>query len=741
MTQDRKPGVLQRRAIAALATLAMLMIGVSGVQAKHVRVGMLWDEFGGSGEEAWGGTCMVWPGGFWKEDLGGEDYAKASGSYKGFLYGFQNFTVPDQDLSWAMTVDVPPLTVMPYYVVDRDIKNTPPANGYQLIPGVAKVYYRSNPAVVTTDGVVNNPPETADGPEDPTMPADVKLVSQWRNNAGVQTTRTIYAFANANHDDYHIWHYHFENTGKYCCGRSITVGDTSAYFSQTLHNFRHSHSFWFMDRAEGGRRTGTCCESTGDNLNNYKGHQVTSPYAPADVLSDTKVIVGQKYGMNLGTAKNYGDLRVQYAWDGDASNVIGEDSGDPDKITGRMLSPRWPGVALIHADKSVTDRSDDPDQPQRSDYDNHNRMPQINQQDLPGAYEFLYKTMSPSGPLVAGGLNNRFQQDAIREGVPYSYGAPNPKFTGSETILAVGNWELPPGEALNVIWVCAVGGIPYQETVELGNRLRLPTSDPNVLTEEARLTKYFSLEDSLFTILRRAQDMITRNVSSTADLEARLNSQLSSISSPPNAATFTVNSGVGKISMTWTAPTTRTSEVAKYRVYRARGSRVGDFPWGMVYEGTGTSFDDVGVSVGIQYFYYLVTVNAAGVESSPHMARTERGVTPSTAVATAVTDENVYVVPNPYDARYQLSTFAAQKGQPLPAFAGQVLFYGLPAKATIHIYTLDGVEIRTIQHDVQAGTEAWDLTSATGQPVVTGVYIYVVDSSAGKAIGKLVIVR
>jgi hypothetical protein len=76
----------------------------------------------------------------------------------------------------------------------------------------------------------------------------------------------------------------------------------------------------------------------------------------------------------------------------------------------------------------------------------------------------------------------------------------------------------------------------------------------------------------------------------------------------------------------------------------------------------------------------------------------------------------------------------------MPGFAENVTFYGLPAKATIVVYTLDGNQIKQIDHDA-AGTEPWDLTSDAGQPIVSGVYIYVVDSDAGKAVGKLVVVR
>ena len=727
-------GTASSSMIATLSTLVCFCFAFGSADARSARVGNLWDQFGRSGEEGWGGTTMVWPGGFWKQDLGGESFAKASCSYKGFLYGFQNFTVPDDDASWIMLPDESPGTVLPYYVVQRDIKNSPGINGLQLIPGTVELTYRSNPATVTTDGVVNNPPDNYDLPEDESLPADVRIISKWRNNAGVQTTRTVYAFAHADHDDYHIWHYNFANTGDYCCGQGLDpTANPGAQFDQTLHNFHFSHSFWFMDRAEGGRRTDQGGEHKGDNLNNYKGHNPVT-HLPEAVVSDTKEIVGALYGVNLGTGSNYGDLRVQYAWDGDGPDHPGEDSGDPDTTSGRMMSPRWPGVALIHADTAYENGADDPDQPKRSDYDNHSRMPQLLESEGPD-YEFLYKTMTPDGPLVDGGLNNRFQQDAIREGAPYAADATNVKFRGSETILSVGDWELPHGEDINVIWVSAVGGIPYQETVELGKRLRysdseLAAEDLTRLTETGRLAKYFSLEDSLFTVLRRAQNTITRDVSTLGELDARLTTQ--DVQSPPNAATFTVNSSADRIELTWTAPSTRADEVAKYRVYRARESRVGDFPWSVVYEGGATSHTDLEYGDGVAYFYYLVTVNSAGIESSPHMARTEHGVT---IASPSLIAESV-----------RPSASRLLQNAPNPFNPSTTVRYVVPAASQVRldVYDSSGRLVRTLTNEIaDAGTHTamWDGLDDALRPVASGTYFCRLVTPEHVAIVRMTLVR
>ena len=77
----------------------------------------------------------------------------------------------------------------------------------------------------------------------------------------------------------------------------------------------------------------------------------------------------------------------------------------------------------------------------------------------------------------------------------------------------------------------------------------------------------------------------------------------------------------------------------------------------------------------------------------------------------------------------------------------RVKFANLPyAKNTINIYTLSGDLVETIEHD---GTEgygeaSWNLISRNGQEVVSGIYMYVVQSEDGAFedfIGKFVVVR
>jgi hypothetical protein len=71
----------------------------------------------------------------------------------------------------------------------------------------------------------------------------------------------------------------------------------------------------------------------------------------------------------------------------------------------------------------------------------------------------------------------------------------------------------------------------------------------------------------------------------------------------------------------------------------------------------------------------------------------------------------------------------------------------LPARATIRIYTLDGDLVREIRHEpggmfTETGSVAWwDLITKNTQAVVSGIYLYAVESELGTQAGKIVIIK
>lgn len=150
---------------------------------------------------------------------------------------------------------------------------------------------------------------------------------------------------------------------------------------------------------------------------------------------------------------------------------------------------------------------------------------------------------------------------------------------------------------------------------------------------------------------------------------------------------------------------------------------------------------------GFDYAYVVTTVSEtkpAGLPGrglryeSPPVVTFDDVVVPH-AAATA-DGAGVWVVPNP---------FRWYAGWDRPRVPGDPLtrhidFMGLPrARATIKIWTLAGDFVARIDHDGTGGDgqASWDLVSRNGQDVVSGIYLFTVDSPFGQQTGRFVIVR
>jgi len=112
-------------------------------------------------------------------------------------------------------------------------------------------------------------------------------------------------------------------------------------------------------------------------------------------------------------------------------------------------------------------------------------------------------------------------------------------------------------------------------------------------------------------------------------------------------------------------------------------------------------------------------------------------VQPSTGPTTNL--EQVAVVPNPFRG--------SAEWDPAPG-ENRIHFIHLPANATVRIYTSNGELVRILTQNPGAnlggttGDLAWDTKNADGRKVVSGIYIYQVESPQGHtAKGHFVIIR
>ena len=172
---------------------------------------------------------------------------------------------------------------------------------------------------------------------------------------------------------------------------------------------------------------------------------------------------------------------------------------------------------------------------------------------------------------------------------------------------------------------------------------------------------------------------------------------------------------------------------------------------------THTFADTGGVFLGETYdrpinglpYYYVVTAYdpSKGEEKLPSIesARANFMTDPESGAPLAVTPQKLYsesedpslstldvgVVPNPY------------KGAALfeERYEEKIMFINLPRTCKISIYSMSGDLVKAIKHTDASSTEFWDLVSRNNQDVVSGLYLYMVETVDEKATGKFVIIR
>ncbi|MBU1635628.1 fibronectin, partial [bacterium] len=76
----------------------------------------------------------------------------------------------------------------------------------------------------------------------------------------------------------------------------------------------------------------------------------------------------------------------------------------------------------------------------------------------------------------------------------------------------------------------------------------------------------------------------------------------------------------------------------------------------------------------------------------------------------------IRIVPNPYNIRAKDYQFGASAPD-------RIMFFNIPPKCVIKIFTESGELINTIEHTNSSGDESWNLITSSRQVIVSGLYI------------------
>ena len=127
---------------------------------------------------------------------------------------------------------------------------------------------------------------------------------------------------------------------------------------------------------------------------------------------------------------------------------------------------------------------------------------------------------------------------------------------------------------------------------------------------------------------------------------------------------------------------------------------------------------------------WVPTGGGVGGEPANSPLATTPGPLAQTPEQRAANGNNIYVYPNPA-TRESLAEFLMQPASFDDPTGVRVMFNNLPeAHNTIRIFTVAGDLIQTIEHDGynQVGQVSWNLVSRNGQEIVSGIYLYSVQS-------------
>ena len=435
--------------------------------------------------------------------------------------------------------------------------------------------------------------------------------------------------------------------------------------------------------------------------------------------------------------------RYFWAWDGDATDITGDDQFDPrggpigtglsENPTGEFTAPEVSGYAFLYvsAGPETGTPADDPDQPATFRYKTYKDMfsPVQGIGTMTEAWNWM------TGEDGADMYQTGHSADPYQE-VPDALAHYDPVF-------GVGPYDLVANDSIKIVLAFAVGSIPEARAIELGVKVKAGT----ITLADAKKEIYEGGRDSLFTLFARAQDLYDNYI--TKDIAVPF------VPDPPD--NIVMDPGLKLAELSWDA----VSGVDGYKVYRATGGIDNGRVYRMIKDTTGTSYTDIGLTRGVSYYYYITSYKG-DLESSHFFTRTHGEVVPY-RVPPEEEDwaDDVRVVPNPINVKGNTYKIVEGKEDQTHNTTGfnydgglreqnTLLFVNIPDQCNIYIYSSTGDLIKKLEHTTGTGDERWSpiITDDNLTPA-SGVYFYIIEVTeattgplAGQiAKGKFIVIR
>jgi hypothetical protein len=699
----------RNRAIRVIMFAVGLMIiagsiqHASGQELRWMRVGQLQSFF-----KDYGNECECEPAGTgsinffsWPAQYGDNQYTMRA---KGVWIGATDFYDPVEKKVKSVKV----VGSGPRY----DVANQP----LEIFSRSIKLIAREQPPVVTVDNLQGSSNNLYDTPDiiDANLPCDRMIVVKFNTSMGVSVTKKILAFTQQNHNSYFIYDYVFKNTGIY-----DAAGNT---YSQTLNEFA---AYYNYRTAFNGVTTTGSSSIWGSFDAEWGAGVVTDDFGPP--YRDRPDSLRGFYAFYTPVKSGYGQrnpaIARGYDWDWGCANY----NGGGENLDGLLGAAKFGGNVVLFASKGPGSLFgvDDYRQPSTVSYINPDGSLCTNPQ---SQYDEI--AMGLRWDAMTEGHLAQSLWEMVGDGIYISDWAPQ-HASKTNPGQGYGPYTLAPNDSIHIVFAEGVNGLSWEACRVIGANWyayfsgegtpQLTNPDGSTASGAALYTKawVWTGEDSIIQTYLNARSNFRSGYSIPKE--------------PPAPSQFTVTSGGDRIRLEWAENADSWPYFDGYVIYRAVGL-VKDYRavYKKVFECNASNavnvWDDTSAVRGFNYYYYVQSKDD-GTQNDVKPGTplySSQFLTMTTVSASLLRPSGnllgeVRVVPNPYDIRSRKWQF----GETGPY--DRIMFYGIPPKCKLKIFSEDGTLIWETLHTNGSGDEPWDSKTSSNQIVVSGIYILYVE--------------
>jgi len=611
----------------------------------------------------------------------------------------------------------------------------------EIYPEEFRLIGRFKHPIVTVDGAQASDLDSYDldltGGEDridPALPADRMIYNRVNTPIGITIYRKVLAFTQQYNDNYFIYEYVFKNTGFINnTGGKLTPPPT---LTGVVFDFRYRFADCNMYYARQGLPASGVLwgwNTINDAVGQDAAHALPAP-------NNFRAIF-----------EYYGPFRPYNHYP--PIDFVSDDIGGPDYLNGSVMGgTHFMGEAVLHADTSPYDTTDDPVQPRTVQFTSSENTIDFNTTNGgilpwdPGNSTTQFDSIFMRKQYQNMTQGNSAQTHAQQVGedangwptdVVYNKWEGGAEDGGVSSQQSYGPYTLVPGDSIRIVIAEAVAGINYECNREVtknwwtwynsGKRdsidLKLPLGPPwnGGTTKNGNIYKnvwVFTGKDSLFQTFRRAI--------------ANYNSGYTISEPPPPPDKFTVTSGDDKVTLTWSNNADTWPNFNGYRLYRSEGKT--DTTFTLIYSCNAAdvvhSFIDTAVVAGLNYFYYIQSKDDGSTSPGSAALNIPAGEPLTSSIFFTMT--NIPALPRRSPADIP-TEFNLKQNYPNPFNLSTTIEYGIPPSTSsqngegvgfvnLKVYDILGREVAVLLNEAKpAGTykQQWN-----AEKYSSGIYFY-----------------